>query len=203
MINNLNATPWDPSGVTTTTVPRMQTSLTRGEPPGIVGARARPLVAGCAACEHRGTASHGHRHSVVCQRTFARWLTSQTQAKPRADEAETAQEVPVTTPSIPRTRLRGKTTPPNLTMTQEPIPSSIGTPTLEETATTTGERTTGLKRAPDQPVEEIDAARGDQPQHDEPDADVEMSIVESLKHILAMEMNTEENLEDDLGFVHG
>ena len=108
LMQNLNATPWDTSGVTTATAPRMQTSLTRGEPPGIVGARARPSVAGCAACEHRGRASHGYRHSVVCQRTFARWLTSQTQAKPRADEVETAQEVPVTTPPIPRTRLRGK-----------------------------------------------------------------------------------------------
>ncbi len=107
--------------------PRMQTTITRGEPPGIVGARARPLVAGCAACEHRGRASHGYRHSVACQRTFARWLTSQTQIRPRAEEIEATQEAPMTIPQVFRFRLRTKTTPPNLGVIQGPTPPTTRT----------------------------------------------------------------------------
>ena len=165
MIQNLKVTPWDPSGTMTTTLLKKEetpTSFSRGGAEGIVGACARPLIAGCSAGEHRGRASHGYRHSVVCQRTYETWLSSQTQAKPRADEIETATEVPIADPQL-RTRLRTKTPPPN-----EPgsaIPSSTPTPPTRENlefgelpeARSTSERTmSGQKRTAEEPVGEIE-----------------------------------------------
>ncbi len=54
---------------------------------------------------------------------------------------------------------------------------------------------TGLKRAAEEPVEEIDAGRALEPQPEE--ADMELSTMENLKHILEMETRMEDNLEDD------
>ncbi len=123
-------------------------------------------------------------------------MSSQTQAKPRADEIETAEEIPIATPVQLRTRLRTKTPPPNVP--RPPIPPSASTPPIQENLElgepaeappTTEQTMSGLKRTAEAPVEEIDAARALQPQSE--DADMEISIVENLEHILEMELNTE------------
>ena len=53
----------------------------------------------------------------------------------------------------------------------------------------------GQKRAADEPVEEMDAARALQPEVEE--TKMEIGVVENLKHILELELCTEDNLESD------
>ncbi len=122
-------------------------------------------------------------------------MTSQTQTRPRADEVEKTEDLPMVTPTTARGRLRTTTTPLT-TPTPTTEETRTAAPELEEPTITTTVPTPGVKRAAEEPVEEIDAARALQPYTE--DTSMEIGTVEDLMHILEMELSTEENLEDDL-----
>ena len=67
-------------------------------------------------------------------------------------------------------------------------------PQMRAPPTTDTPTTTGLKRAAEEPVEEIDAERALEPRPEE--VDMELNTIENLKHILELETHMEDNFDE-------
>ena len=95
--------------------------------------------------------------------------------------------------------LRGKTRQASeefksCTMDRMTKETTIIHPQMRAPPTTDTTTTTGLKRAAEEPVEEIDAERALEPRPEE--VDMELNTIENLKHILELETRMEENFDE-------